>query len=531
MNEQLSLVPMRRTMDLLLILIAAAMAAGHILGLARAYEPYLYPSEASGDSSQIHWPARRPNPLPTLGANDRSRWVTVRSLVESGTYVIGRRDTTELRGKESYVDRGLVFEPGWESIDKVLRRDTNEFYSSKPPLLPTLVAGEYWVMRHLFDWSITDPRGQVIRTVLLTVNWVPLVVYLVLLSRLVKRFGTTDWGRVYVLAAGCFATFLTPFVVTLNNHSVATCACLFSLYSVVKIWSAEPARGKDGKPMKAPSSVRDDRMALHFLSAGFFAGFTATNELPAASFAVLLLIALILRKPGPALLLSLPAAALPVAAFLVTNYLALGRLTPAYSEVHGPWYQYEGSFWDASRGPRHGIDWANESKAVYGFHFLLGHHGLFSLTPVFFLGLVGMVVGLRRLVGTKRGESWQGVVNSSDPETRKEQGELASDCCLSFPLIAVIGLVVTIVTVGFYIIQTNNYGGWTAGPRWLLWLTPLLLLAMVPVADQLARGRWGRVLGYVLLAMSIFSVSYPAWNPWRHPWIYDLGQTLGWIGY
>jgi len=34
-----------------------------------------------------------------------------------------------------------------------------------------------------------------------------------------------------------------------------------------------------------------------------------------------------------------------------------------------------------------------------------------------------------------------------------------------------------------------------------------------------------------LLALSVLSVSYPAWNPWRHPWIYNLLEALDRIKY
>src|SRR5207248_5194999 len=136
---------------------------------------------------------------------------------------------------------------------KVWRPDTHDFYSSKPPLLATLVAGEYWLLKHAFGWSITQHRYPVVRTILLTVNGLLLVVYLMLLARLVEQFGTSDWGRLYVLAAGCFGTFLSTFAVTLNNHSVAACTALFALYPVLQIWSG------------------GERRAGYFLVAGFFA--------------------------------------------------------------------------------------------------------------------------------------------------------------------------------------------------------------------------------------------------------------------
>ena len=66
-------------------------------------------------------------------------------------------------------DHGIVTEDGWQGIDKVLHPGELKFYSSKPPLLPTLVAGEYWLLKKLFGWSIVQERWQVVRVILLTV--------------------------------------------------------------------------------------------------------------------------------------------------------------------------------------------------------------------------------------------------------------------------------------------------------------------------------------------------------------------------
>ncbi|HZA33776.1 MAG TPA: hypothetical protein VE505_02555, partial [Vicinamibacterales bacterium] len=75
--------------------------------------------------------------------NDQSRWSTVRALVETGSYAIGRRYE---RADRTYTDQGLVAEPGWNTNDKILHPNTFRFYSSKPTLLPTVLAGEYWVL-------------------------------------------------------------------------------------------------------------------------------------------------------------------------------------------------------------------------------------------------------------------------------------------------------------------------------------------------------------------------------------------------
>lgn len=64
-----------------------------------------------------------------------------------------------------------------------------------------------------------------------------------------------------------------------------------------------------------------------------------------------------------------------------------------------------------------------------------------------------------------------------------------------------------------------------------MWLTPLMLVAMLAIADRFAERRWGRWLACACLAVSIFSMNYWSWNPWRHPWIYNLMESHGWIQY
>ena len=46
-----------------------------------------------------------------FSVNDMSRWATVRALVDTGTYSIGRRYESFGRRHE---DRGILSEPGWQ---------------------------------------------------------------------------------------------------------------------------------------------------------------------------------------------------------------------------------------------------------------------------------------------------------------------------------------------------------------------------------------------------------------------------------
>jgi hypothetical protein len=149
---------------------------------------------------------------------------------------------------------------------------------------------------------------------------------------------------------------------------------------------------------------------------------------------------------------------------------------------------------------------------------LLGHHGLFSLAPIWLLALAGMIVGIFRFARSERA----GLLPLTDLSVKGDQ-QLRLVCSLAF--------VLTFVVVGFYIYKTNNYGGWTNGPRWLMWLTPLWLLAMIPIVDRMSERRWLRGLAYLFLVFSVLAANYRDWNPWRHPWIYNFLESQGWLGH
>ena len=132
---------------------------------------------------------------------------------------------------------------------------------------------------------------------------------------------------------------------------------------------------------------------------------------------------------------------------------------------------------------------------------LVGHHGVFSLTPIWLLSAAGMA-----------GWMWRG----HDPRLRWLAAGVAA---------------ISLACLVFYVNQplmNRNYGGIASGLRWIFWLAPLWLLVMLPAADAMARRRWTRGLASVLLAVSVLSASYPTWNPWTHPWLTVFSQYLGW---
>ena len=359
---------------------------------------------------------------------------------------------------------------------------TRRFYSSKPTLLPTLLAGEYWVLRNVLNLNLRRDRLLVTRTILLTINLVPFVLYLLVCARLIERLGTTDWGRLFVFTTACFGTLVSGFLGSLNNHTVAAMGALFAIDQCLRI------------------HLDEDRRPWRFVLAGLFAGWTLCNELPAAALACGLMLWLVRVSPRDTVRLAAPAMLLPVAAYLVTQYVALGSVVPTY--MHKEWYQFAGSYW-LNPGA---IDRAAEHKLVYATHLLVGHTGILSLTPALLLGWIGMVRTAAR--GHRAGT--EGAV---------------------VRILAMLTLVLTVITFVFYVIRTESYGGMTAGPRWLFWLVPLWLLTMLPEADRWALDQRRRRLACVLLALSVGTASHTLTNPWQNSWLFALFRDWGIIRY
>ncbi|MCA9143840.1 MAG: hypothetical protein KDB05_13680 [Planctomycetales bacterium] len=481
-----------------------------------------------------------------LSANDRSRWCTIRSLVDHGTYEI---------------DAVIKRKTDWYTIDMVRHKGADgreHYYSSKPPLLPTLLAGEYWLLKVTAGVTLEENPFYIARVILVVSNVLPLVLYFVVLAWVIESLGSNDWSKLFVMACATWGTFLTTFAVTVNNHLPGAISVLLATYAAIRILH------------------HDDLRLRWFTIGGLFSAFAVTNELPALALFVMLFAVFLWRAPKQTAIAFVPASAIIAIAFLATTYLAHDSLRPPYAHRHDgkvvviaalpqsdfnpvaaletiraelsdvgidispaasitetakpnrwvlwdadgedryailptaagvevrewdTWYEYEGSYWTPEN--KAGVDKGEHSRAVYAFHSLIGHHGVFSLTPIWLISIVGMAIWLRR--GPR-----------------------------SLQAFALMVVTLTLVCIVFYIMRPEkdrNYGGVSCGFRWLFWFSPLWLICMLPATDIIADYRGWKIAALGTLAVSVLSATYAAANPWSHSWVFDYWTHLEWISY
>ncbi len=510
-------------------------------------------------AARISVVASREGDTAFLSANDRSRWATVASLVDYGTYEI---DTlikiTDRTGKRR----------PWQTIDRVRHTGSDGVmhdYSSKPPLLSTMAAGVYWVAKKVTGISLVNHPLYMGRIVLALFNLPILLLYLLAMRQVIRHSLIAEAGKVIVMAFACFGTMLLPMSITLGNHlpAAAATAAVLAIYLT-----------RDLK------SLAVERMPAAFW-AGLLAAFTISCELPALLMFVLWA-GLFCRQDWASFLGGfVPASLLVAVAFFGTNWLAHQSLIPPYAhrsdgqlianvsvadspadaatqaairqqllqggELHeinhdselqfqavqeatrwvvetangnqrfvlkrlspsteGPWqlhrwnqwYDYPGSYWQT---PRRGVDRGEPNRVVYMVHSTIGHHGLLSLTPFWLLIPVGLFF---RSNGKRYTSKWW------------------------------LGWAIAIASIGCFLFYMGrplidrNYGGVSCCLRWMLWFVPLWIWAALPAVNRLAKSVWGRRALAVLLLTSVFSAFTALSSPWQHPWIYRYAEFLGWL--
>ena len=390
----------------------------------------------------------------------------MQSLVERGTFQIDEIDQV----------------PGWSTIDKV--QHEGHLYSSKPPLLSTLAAGVSWCLKQTVGLDLRSQTDDTTHAILLVLNWLPAVASFVVFARLLRRLSEDAFVRSFALATLCFGTLVTGYATTFNNHSLGAACLIFALSPLLRLFENDGVRKRD------------------FVAAGFWAAAVCCCELPAALLGVISFAIAARRDWKRTAVWFAIGALIPLGAYFVMNAFATGGWKPFYLVYGTDKYRFvrDGipSYWINP----HGLDRNLDSPLVYFLHCTVGHHGIFSLSPIFALMLLSWC----------RRTWWRA--------TRIEP-------------VMWLGIGLTVAVLGFYLSRTENYnyGGNTFGLRWIIWLCPLWILSLLPALTIIVRCRWSLLATSMLLAVSCYSSQLAARNPWAESWLFHQMEQAGWIDY
>jgi hypothetical protein len=214
-------------------------------------------------------------------------------------------------------------------------------------------------------------------------------------------------------------------------------------------------------------------------------GMAAAIDLSCLAFPVIFGSYLLSRDVRRTLLWFTPALLPGLVCLFGFNYAITGSFKPTYS--NSELKDFVGNYF---RGLQTGIDALREPKLIYGINVLLGHHGLFSMTPLLGFGLYELVQSARKRVRLPQAAAFAGVL---------------------------------LLFLGFYIFRSRNYGGWCVGMRWLVPVMPLLLLYFGLWMDRVTPRK--PVIASVLAALGVsaFHVQDGLTSPFQfsvwHNWI------------
>lgn len=383
------------------------------------------------------------------------------AFVHSRAY--SSNDASRLAAIESLVHRGVwqIDGSSFATVDKI--KVGEYFYSDKPPLLSWLGAGVYAALHHglglRFEASGCDPeRSPTFCRAWLEpeqADWAYVVLTLLLVSapgtlivvcayRLARRFGAANPLGVSAALTLGFGTAILPYSTVFTNHVPAAAALFGALYLL----------------------LTRTTLTRHTLAwAGFGLSLSAALDLSCTLFGLLLGAWVLWRKRAQAIWFVAGGLA-PALISVVLNYQIVGNPFPPQMYTVG--YQYAGS------GLGTGMSGFQSASDLgrYAFDLLFGARGVFLFFPVLLWALAAWLWLTIRGRGVLRELAW-----------------FSGAGVLAYTL--------------YFILSTDNFGGYAFSPRWLL-IPATLLSAFALIQPELYRPAGARV---ALLSLSLYSMA------------------------
>ena len=458
--------------------------------------------------------------------NDKSRMASVDSLVNRGTWVI-----EESRFYKTDTPAGTI-------IDKVFIND--HFYSSKPPVMPFLMAGEYWILHRIgLDFDDDKDTQFLVWILTFTFTGIPFLLIGVFFKWSSRWFIRDPLMRLVGLFIILFCNELLGFAQTVNNHVPA--ASLFFISMILAIGLVH--RKIESTP-------------INFFLTGLVAGLLPTVDIPAAFFCVPLWFYLVTAFPRKTLIWFSLGALPPLALHFVLTYIISGQWKPFY--LIKEYYEWEGSYWGLPMAMDAAGDY--ENKATNFFHLFVGRKGLFSLYPTLLLSAayIFYVIGLKKWIVNRAAEilylsvvplcAWMAWAYNRDIRWVPEASLFFFMLFALAPFVIVELLVkamnatkdpdepalvlesvsmgiLTLIWVLFYTFKQSNYGGSATGYRWFMFFTPSLQFFGI-LALKYLKATWVWWLVCALAGVAYYS----SWQATVHPWSMNYDWPVRYLG-
>lgn len=363
-------------------------------------------------------------------------------------------EASRLATVQAFAERGTfaIENAPFRTVDHIVIGE--HVYSDKPLVQSFLLGLLYKALAFATGISFESAYGlSIYLTVSLGVGLLNVALFLLFLLRLDRDCEAPFLSKLLLSASLPLATLLLSYGVSMNNHTPSAFLLLLLAFQLVE-YAGTPS------PSRA------------FL-AGLTAGLLLDFEIPVGAFfgvGAFVSVALASGEEGRLRKLCLYSLGglLPILFMLLLNHIAFGRMLPQYIGAGS-----SGTFKLPLPGP---------SSFGYAFDVLFGARGFFSYMPAM-LFIVPALLRRRSL-----------------PPSSKAKVETA--------LLWTCGAVAL-----FYVVCTNEYGGWAYGFRYLVPLIPIVWLFIArDCAPAIGSARYALLCALLLWGLVVSYVG--AYNPW-----------------
>jgi hypothetical protein len=388
--------------------------------------------------------------------------LAVLALITTHPYVGSWNDASRIATVQSLVEsRSFVIDRTAfvGTGDKVSIND--HFYSDKPPIPAVLGAAVYMPLYHC---GLRLHLGSSIPYYLVTLLIVKLfsILGVVAFYLQLELAGLNAQSRLLAsLALGIGSLYFT-WSTTFNSHELAAAFLSLGFYFLLKARFQAPTR-------------------LNIGVTAFFLSLASTADMPTGIFYILFLPYILrdqrLRQVAVFYVLPLLVTVLPA---LALNYSIHHSIMPV--QLFASYFQYSGSPW-LNSSELSGMHINTPSFALtYGLLALVGPKGFLLYNPICAIALWGLA------------------------RTIRQRGLLFHE--------AVVVASGSGILVLYYLLFTNNYGGWSYSIRWFVPILPLLFVFLYPFFQIYNQKRV--ILFRALLCLGVGIAFVGAVNPWSH---------------